>query len=103
MVYLTGPAGSVTVHNCRTVHGSKKNQSALGRPLLLNVYSAADAYPYMPNPIPSKLSGQVVRGETVRWAHHDPRPCQIPPDRSAGYTSIYAVQQEEEQAAKPRK
>ena len=42
--YLMGPAGSVTVHNCCTIHGSKPNLSDRGRPLLLNVYSAADAF-----------------------------------------------------------
>ena len=30
------------------------------------------------------------------FAHHDPRPCLIPPDWSGGYTSIFALQQEEE-------
>ena len=34
-VYLTGPAGSLTLHNCRLVHGSPRNDSDLGRPLLL--------------------------------------------------------------------
>jgi hypothetical protein len=33
--YLTGPAGSLTIHNCRTVHGSRENESAEGRPLSL--------------------------------------------------------------------
>ena len=95
--YLTGSAGSVTVHNCRAIHGSKPNQSAKGRPLLLNVYSAADAYTYTPNPIPTPHCGDIVRGKPARWAHHDERPCQIPPDWSSGYISIYAVQQKEEQ------
>ena len=97
VVYLTGPAGSVTVHNCRAIHGSKPNQAAKGRPLLLNTYSSADAYTYTSNPIPSPHSGDIVRGKPSRWAHHDDRPCQIPPDWSGGYTSIYAVQQEETQ------
>ncbi|HTM60924.1 MAG TPA: phytanoyl-CoA dioxygenase family protein, partial [Burkholderiales bacterium] len=35
MVYLPGPAGSLTIHNCRTLHYSSKNDSDLGRPLLL--------------------------------------------------------------------
>ena len=42
---------------------------------------------------------QVVRGERARWAHHDPRPCLIPPDWSGGYTSIFALQQKEEKEA----
>lgn len=95
-VYLMGPAGSVTVHNCRTVHGSKRNESDLGRPLLLNVYSAADAFTYTANPLPSRYSGAVVRGREAIWAHHDPRPCLVPPDWSGGYTSLFALQKDEE-------
>jgi len=92
---LTGPAGSVTVHNCRVVHGSRPNLSDLGRPLLLNVYSSADAFTYTANPLPSRYGGQIVRGQPARWAHHDPRPCLVPPDWSGGYTSLFALQQEE--------
>ncbi len=95
-VYLLGPAGSVTVHNCRTVHGSKRNESDLGRPLLLNVYSAADAFTYTANPLPSRYGGAIVRGNAATWAHHDPRPCLVPPDWSGGYTSLFALQKEEE-------
>jgi len=32
----------------------------------------------------------------AQFAHHDPRPCLMPPDWSKGYTSIFALQQEEE-------
>ena len=92
---LTGPAGSLTIHNCRMLHASKPNQSDHGRPLLLNAYAAADALPYTHNPIPSKYMETIVRGERARWAHHDPRPCLLPPDWSGGYTSIFALQQEE--------
>ena len=38
----------------------------------------------------------IVRGKAARWAEHDPRPCQIPPDWSGGYTSLFALQQGEE-------
>jgi ectoine hydroxylase-related dioxygenase (phytanoyl-CoA dioxygenase family) len=93
--YLCGPAGSITIHNCRTVHGSKPNNSSDGRPLFLLTFSAADAFPYTYNPLQSRYAGAIVRGKPARSAHHDPRPCQIPPDWSGGYTSIFAVQQEE--------
>lgn len=93
--YLMGPAGSITLHNCRTIHGSKPNLSDIGRPLLLNTLSAADAFPYTHNPLTSRFYGQVVRGKPARWARHDPRPCQIPPDWSGGYSSIFALQQGE--------
>lgn len=93
--YLMGPAGSITIHNCRTVHGSKPNLSDIGRPLLLNTLSSADAFPYTHNPLTTRYYGQVIRGQPARWAHHDPRPCLMPPDWSGGYTSIFALQQEE--------
>lgn len=93
VVYLEGPAGSLTIHNCRTVHGSKPNTADEGRPLLLNVYAAADAFPYTHNPLHSKYEQQILRGQAVRWAHHDPRPCLLPPDWSRGYTSIFQLQQ----------
>jgi ectoine hydroxylase-related dioxygenase (phytanoyl-CoA dioxygenase family) len=96
VVYLEGPAGSVTIHNCRTLHYSKANWSEIPRPLLLNVYSAADAMPYTYNPLQSRYMGAIVRGKPARWARHDPRPCLLPPDWSGGYTSIFALQQEEE-------
>jgi ectoine hydroxylase len=94
-VYLAGPAGSLTLHNCRTIHGSRPNTADEGRPLLLNVYAAADAMPYTRNPLYSQYDQRVVRGRPARWAHHDPRPCLLPPDWSGGYTSIFALQQKE--------
>lgn len=94
---LCGPAGSLTIHNYRAVHGSEPNRSDQGRPLLLNVLSAADAMAYTPNPLPSKYDKAMVRGKPARWAHHDPRPCLIPPDWSGGYTSIFASQQGEDE------
>ncbi len=100
--YLDGPAGSLTLHNCRMIHGSKPNRADKGRPLLLNVYAAADALPYTHNPLQSKYMEAMVRGERARWAHHDPRPCLLPPDWSGGYTSIFALQQEETEALPPK-
>jgi hypothetical protein len=89
---LTGPAGSITIHNCRTVHASEPNLSARGRPLLLHTYSSGDSFPYTPNPIPSPHSGEIIRGKRPKWANHDPRPCMVPPDWSGGYGSIFQAQ-----------
>lgn len=91
-VYLKGPAGSLTIHNCRTAHFSPASKSRLPRPLLLNCFTSADARPYTPHPDPSGHAYEIVRGTAARWAHHDPRSCQIPPDWSGGYTSIFAAQ-----------
>ena len=101
-VYLTGPAGSLTIHNCRMLHSSPRNESDLGRPLLLNTMTSADAFPYTVNPIKPKHDQFLLRGKRALFAHHDPRPCLIPPDWSKGYTSIFALQQEEKAAAVAR-
>jgi phytanoyl-CoA hydroxylase len=44
---LTGPAGSITVHHARTIHGSAPNRSSKPRRLLLHQYRAADAWPLL--------------------------------------------------------
>ncbi len=98
--YLKGPAGSVTIHNCRTIHGSEPNHSVEGRPLLLNVFSAADSFAYTYNPLGTVNSGRVVYGQPARFAHIDARPCQLPPDWSGGYSSIFALQQGEKEVSK---
>ena len=96
--YITGKAGTLTIHNCRTLHFSPASQSSTPRPLLLNCFASADAKPYTPHPDPSSHADHLVCGENVIWADHDPRPCQIPPDWSGGYTSIYAAQAGEDSA-----
>jgi ectoine hydroxylase len=92
-VFPTGPAGSITVHNCRTVHGSAHNSSDKPRPLLLQTYAAADAFSYTDLVKPSPHGEEIIRGEAARWARHDPRPCLMPP--TGPYRPIFASQQRE--------
>lgn len=93
-VDLNGPAGTVVAINCRTVHGSVSNRSSKCRPLLLYVYSSADAFPWTAAPTPTSKTGEIVRGSPAKVAHMDPRPCPVPPDWSkVGYGSIFTVQQ----------
>ncbi len=92
---FTGSAGSVTVHNYRTVHGSKPNNSERARPLLLYVLSAADAMTYTPQPLPSRYEAAIVRGKPAASAHHEPGRFRLPPDWSGGYGSIFQTQQQE--------
>ena len=91
--YLTGPAGTITIHNCRSLHYSPDSVASAPRPLLLNCFTAANAKPYTPHPEPTSHSFQVVRGAAARWAELDPRPCQIPPDWSRGFTTIFENQE----------
>lgn len=91
-VELTGPAGTVSVHHCATVHGSKQNLSPRGRPVLIVGYNSCDALPYTAPAYPSSHQGTVVRGEETKYAQHDPVDMRLPPDWSGGYTSIFAHQ-----------
>ncbi len=95
-VYLNGPAGSVTVHHCRMLHGSMTNNHPnKSRPLLLNAFSSADSLPITPNPTPSRFNGTIVRGIPANHAEFEPYPGRLPPDWSGGYSSIFKLQQEE--------
>jgi ectoine hydroxylase-related dioxygenase (phytanoyl-CoA dioxygenase family) len=92
--YPVGPAGTITVHSCRTVHGSAPNASERARPLLLQTYAAADAFSYTDLVRRSPHGEELIRGEPARWARHDPRPCLVPP--SGPYRPIFAAQQRED-------
>jgi ectoine hydroxylase len=91
-VYPTGPAGTVTIHNCRMVHGSAPNRSDTMRPLLLQTYSPTDAFAYTSLVSGSPHGDVLIRGEPARWARHDPRPCEVGPTRGK---TIFEVQQGE--------
>jgi len=58
----TGPAGAVCLMHTRLLHGSAPNRSDRPRTLHISVYSADDAVPGSPNPVPSRYEGLTVRG-----------------------------------------
>ena len=92
-VDLMGPAGSVIAINCRTIHGSIANATDRVRPLLLYIYSSADAFPWTSSPTPTSYSGDIVRGKPAEFVHMDTRPVQVPPRwEKIGYNSIFAAQ-----------
>ena len=91
-VFPVGKAGTVTIHNCRTIHGSYPNDSASQRPLLLQTYTAADAFAYTDLVRRSPHGEELIRGNPARWARHDPRPCQVPPTKIG---TIFQAQQKE--------
>ena len=96
-VYLKGPAGSVTVHNCCSVHGSAPNYSTRVRPLLLQTYTAGDSIPLQTigtNGL-GDHANTMVRGSRPPFLNIAGRQVPTAPDYSGGYTSIFAVQQEE--------
>jgi ectoine hydroxylase-related dioxygenase (phytanoyl-CoA dioxygenase family) len=90
---LTGTAGTVSVHHCVTVHGSRQNNSPQSRPALVIGYTAADAVPYTAAPYPSSHYGDVVRGTRTGRVHQEETEMRMPPDWSDGYTSIFEHQE----------
>jgi hypothetical protein len=63
------------------------------RPLLLNVYSAADTLAITPAPSPTRRTGVLVRGEEPVHVHMEPYPARLPPRwDQVGYRSIFAAQ-----------
>jgi hypothetical protein len=67
-VMLTGPAGSITLHHARIVHGSALNTSEFDRRLLFYEMMAADAFPLI--------------GSMARFDDLDEYKSQICPDSS---------------------
>ena len=57
-----GRAGSVCLMHTKIAHGSAANLSDHPRTLFITVYAAADAAPCAPNPVPSVMAGEIVRG-----------------------------------------
>lgn len=92
---LKGNAGSITIHNYRTIHGSKPNNSELPRPLMLYVLSSGDSVPFTPQPLKSKYEQAIVRGKYDNKIRCDSGEFIIPPNWSNGYSSIFAIQQKE--------
>lgn len=99
MVWLGGPAGSVTVHNCCMVHGSMPNQSPRARPLLLQTYSALDSYPVAgigANGVAGRSSGTVIGGAPSQLLEIDGRVMHGAPDWSRkGPPTIFGSQQKD--------
>jgi len=97
MVWLQGPAGSVTVHNCAMVHGSLPNNSVRARPLLLQTYSAADSYPIAgigANGMTGRNGGLVIGGPSPQTLEIDGRPMHGAPNWSKkGPPTIFGSQQ----------
>ena len=92
-VDLTGPAGTITVHHCATLHASRANVSKLGRPVLIVTYCACDAVGYTAVTYPTSNCLKVVRGEETKFARLEPMNMRMPPDWSDGYTSIFDHQE----------
>ncbi len=94
---LTGPAGSVTIHHVRTVHGSRESHSSCPRRLLLLCYAATDAWPLMGSHDHRHMDlaafdAKILRGEATLTPRIVPAPVRIPLPRPLNEGSIYENQ-----------
>jgi hypothetical protein len=91
-VPLTGPAGSITIHHARTVHGSATNASGRPRRLLLHQYRAADAWPLLGVPDYGGFCSQLLCGEETIEPRMTAVPVRLPLPPAAHQGSIYENQ-----------
>jgi ectoine hydroxylase-related dioxygenase (phytanoyl-CoA dioxygenase family) len=81
---FTMKAGSVCLMHTRAGHSSGPNLGTRPRRLFIAVYSAEDAIPLSPNPLPSKHEGLVVRGEKTGRVRSVPFELKLPQRPSTG-------------------
>lgn len=73
-----GPAGAVCLMHTRLLHGSAANMSRDPRTLFICVYTAEDAVPLSPSPMPTRYEGLVVRGEKTNTVRSVPNCLELP-------------------------
>ena len=83
-VQATMKAGSVCLMHTRAGHSSGPNLGTQPRRLFIAVYSAEDAIPLSPNPLPSKHEGLLVRGEKTGRVRSVPFELKLPQRPSTG-------------------
>ncbi|MEM8987596.1 MAG: phytanoyl-CoA dioxygenase family protein [Pseudomonadota bacterium] len=102
---LTGPAGSVSFHHVRVVHGSVVNRSDHTRRLLIYACAAADAWPlsgtYTPRIIGPKegesltleeYDARMISGEATLEPRLEKVPARLPQPIARNAGSVYEIQ-----------
>ena len=89
-----GPAGSVSFHHVRTVHGSAQNSSNRSRGLLLYEMAAGDAYPLMATGKTDwrEFSSRLICGEPSVAPRTVATPIRLPLPPATNQGSIYENQ-----------
>ncbi|MBV8189026.1 MAG: phytanoyl-CoA dioxygenase family protein [Alphaproteobacteria bacterium] len=91
-VPLMGPAGSMTIHHARLVHGSALNRSNRQRRLLLHEYTAADAWPLLGVADFTEFNSRIVLGEPTIEPRVVAAPIRMPLPPADHQGSIYENQ-----------
>ena len=96
-VQLNGPAGSISIHHGRIVHGSATNTSDRDRRLLFYEIMAADAFPVMGSMTRFETiedyDSRLLCGEPTLTPRLAPIPVRIPQPQPDRNRSIYEVQE----------
>jgi hypothetical protein len=93
---LTGPAGSISLHHVRAVHGSAPNRSARDRRMAFYEITAADAFPI--NGSMSKMESleeydsRLLCGEGTTTPRLTAVPVRMPLPQPPTVGSIYEIQ-----------
>jgi ectoine hydroxylase-related dioxygenase (phytanoyl-CoA dioxygenase family) len=91
-VPLLGPAGSMSFHHVRLLHGSAQNVSDRPRALLLYEYGAADAWPLLGVRDLADFDARLVAGEPSVEPRLAPAPVRMPLPPAIHQGSIYENQ-----------
>ncbi|MEM8630878.1 MAG: phytanoyl-CoA dioxygenase family protein [Pseudomonadota bacterium] len=95
-VMLTGPAGSISIHHGRIVHGSALNTSDRDRRLLFYEMMAADAFPVMGSMTSweslEDYDSRMLCGTPTKDVRVAPVPVRIPQPQPGRNKSIYEIQ-----------
>ena len=94
-ITLLAPAGSLTIHHARLVHGSMLNSSGRERRILFYEYTAADAWPLGGiEPIDDfeEFNSRIVRGNPTLEPRMEAVPVRMPLPRARYQGSIYENQ-----------
>lgn len=95
-VALTAPAGAITLHHARIVHGSALNRSDRDRRLLFYEMMAADAWPLMGSLTRfeslAEFDAKMLCGRPTITPRLAPVPVRIPQPPPAAMGSIYEIQ-----------
>ena len=95
---IEAPAGGISIHHVRILHGSAPNRSSRSRRLYLLELGAVDAWPIMGIGDWDEFNGRIIRGRPVQEPRVEPVPVRIPlPRKPAG--SIYALQEDAARSA----
>jgi ectoine hydroxylase-related dioxygenase (phytanoyl-CoA dioxygenase family) len=95
-VKIIAPAGSITLHHARTVHGSAPNLSGASRNFLLYEAMAADAWPlagtFAPFTDLEEFDSRLLCGEPTLQPRLEAVPVRIPLPKPLDPSSLYQTQ-----------